>query len=745
MTAVRELVAWVSGALFIAKRELLALFVTPLAYLVATLFLLNQGWNFSLLLRALNDPLAAPGPVMQFFFGGSFFIFWLPVIFICSALSMRQIAEERRAGTLEALLTAPVHASQLVVGKFAGSVVFYVALWLPTGVLYVLLRGASTLGPGAAPEAGPVLAGYLGTFLVGATFMGFGLLTSSLARTQLAAAVGTTVTCTIVLLAGLLVDQLEAGRLTRVLEWTSLLTMMQEMSQGIVDIKWLFVHLGAVAVALTWAATAVDPRRDLQSLIRAASVTVIVVSLSIFAGRRTSRQDWTSGQVFSLSERAKVVLEDLRGPIDVTVMIPATIGGGRVNPVLGEVREVLFRMAKESAALRPRVIDPDRQRQQAEQLLIDHGLRGRDLADGVILIRAGQGAQLRRAHVFPRDLVTYATGPEVQVNGPRVESFRGEEALLTRFLEVSEARRLRVCMTQGHGEPALDNLEPYAGYAHLRDLLREANLETTTVDLGEAEALTGCDVLFVGGPQGGLPRPDVRAIERYVDEGGDVLLMAGAVVRRGRSGISTHGLEPLAARFGVHFGDRVVLDPHQMAGGSPLLAFTIDGMWGDHPVGNSLVHRPISLIQVRELWLDGDAEPVLSVTDGGWAESDVDGFQLGRLQQFDIDVDRAGPIPVVAAGTTGGARLLVIASDQFALNAFMREDVLYDHGRDLILNAIGWLSERDVLLGIRARPREHVKLVLQPDQLQRMNILSILGLPGFAILLGFLVLWSRRR
>jgi len=302
-----------------------------------------------------------------------------------------------------------------------------------------------------------------------------------------------------------------------------------------------------------------------------------------------------------------------------------------------------------------------------------------------------------------------------------------------------------VCMTQGHGEPALDNLEPYAGYAHLRDLLRDANLETTTVDLREEDALADCDVLFVGGPQGVMPRPDVIAIERYVDEGGDVLLMAGAVVRRGRAGIATHGLEPLSARFGVHFGERIVLDPHQMAGGSPLLAFTIDGMWGDHPVGNSLVHRPVSLIQVRELWLDGGAEPVLSVTDGGWAESDVDGIQIGRLQQFDVDVDRAGPIPVVAAGTRGGARLLVIASDQFALNAFMREDVLYDHGRDLILNAVGWLSERDVLLGIRARPREHVKLVLQPEQLQRMNILSILGLPGFAIMLGFLVLWSRRR
>src|SRR5690606_22317030 len=62
----------------IAWRELLSLFATHLGYIVGTLFLLRQGWNFALLLRVLNDPLAAPGPVMQFYFGGSFFIFWLP-------------------------------------------------------------------------------------------------------------------------------------------------------------------------------------------------------------------------------------------------------------------------------------------------------------------------------------------------------------------------------------------------------------------------------------------------------------------------------------------------------------------------------------------------------------------------------------------------------------------------------------------------------------------------------------------
>ena len=127
----QEFIHAVRGTLALAHRELLSLFVTPLAYVVGSLFLLLQGWNFSLLLHVLNDPLAAPGPVMQFYFGGSFFIFWLPVIFLCASLAMRLLAEERYQGTLEALLTAPLSPVTVVLGKFVG-----VHQLRPPGCLY---------------------------------------------------------------------------------------------------------------------------------------------------------------------------------------------------------------------------------------------------------------------------------------------------------------------------------------------------------------------------------------------------------------------------------------------------------------------------------------------------------------------------------------------------------------------------------------------------------------------------------
>jgi hypothetical protein len=734
---------WLRGTAAVCGRELLSLFVTPLAYLVGMLFLLEQGWNFSLLLSFLNDPLAAPGPVMQYYFGGSFFIFWLPVIFICSAISMRLIAEERRQGTLEALLTAPLVPSQVVIGKYLGALAFYVTLWLPTGAFYLLLRGAT--GPANAPELGPILSGYLGTFLCGASFLAVGLLYSAFSRSQLAAAIGTFVTCTIVLLAGLLTDQVERIWLAEALQWSSLLVMMQELAQGIVDGHWIWLHLGVVTGSLAIAIVAVDPRRDWQSMVQAALYCVAVGHLAVFAGRHSERHDWTEGKVYTLSERAHAVLENLSGTIDVTVVAPTTIGEGRPNPVRGELREVLTRMGNVSSALRVHMLDPDRDRQDAERLLDDFGLSGRELADGVVLIRAGQGPALRRAYLLPSDLVTFATGPEVQANGPRVKAFRGEEALLGKFLEVSEVRKIRVCYTQGHGEPAFDDLEPYNGYAHLRDLLRSANLDTQVVDFAVADPLHDCDLLLVAGPQGPFDRTELAAITAYTEAGGDLLLLTGAVFLRGKPVLALHGLEPLTSQYGVGFGDRVVIDPSGMAGASDHYAFTLDQGWADHPAVRSLLMMPVSFMHARELSAVQPAEVLLSTTERGWAETDLARIQAGGVPSFDSTLDRRGPIPVVVASERGGSRLAVVGSDEFALNAWLREDIAYDHGRDLILNLVGWLTQREALLGIREREREHVKLVLKEQQLARMTWMCMLGLPGFAVAVGLLVLWRRRK
>lgn len=731
------------GLLHIWRRELHSLFVTPTAYLVAALFLLNQGWNFALLLHVLNAPDAAPGPVMQFYFGGSYLIFWLPVVFTCAALSMRLIAEERRQGTLEGLMTAPVRPYQVILGKYLAVLSYYVLLWGPTAVFYLLLTQA-TPDYAPAPEWGPIAAGYTGTFLIGATFLAIGTWASALAKSQVSAAVGSFVVSSLILLSGLLIDQVESSQVARILQWTSLLSMMREMAQGIVDGHWFSLHASLVVCFLAAAIVAVDTRRDWQSVLQGVCAGIAALCIGVVLGRDAPRWDWTHGRVYSLSERAQTVLQELSDPIEVVVLVPPLVGPGQQNPLRGELLEVLARMQRVTPGLRVRALDPDRDQAEAQRLFAEFRTGGPAVADGVVLVRAGAGAKLKRVVVLPGELVSYVSSEQAQRTGPRVAEFRGEEALLRAFLRVTATSRPRLCYTQNHREPAFDSLEPYGGYANLRDLWRGDNLDLEVADLSSNRGLAHCDVLVVAGPELAFSDAEAKRVSQYLSEGGDLLMLSGAVIQLGAQSLNPHGLEGVLAEYGIRFGERVVLDRHSMSGETPLIAFTLNQGWADHPAVRSLIGRPVSLQLVRELDLRPPAQALLQTDEKAWAESNFAELASLEAAHFDEEADRQGPLAVAAVSEKGASRVVVIASDQFALNARLRSDVVYDHGRDLLLNTVAWITQRDELLGIRAREREHLKLVLLPDQLRRMTWVSVLGLPIFALLLGIWMLWRRR-
>lgn len=733
-----------SGLYFIWRRELLSLFVTPTAYMVAALFLLNQGWNFALLLHVLNAPDAAPGPVMQFYFGGSYLIFWLPVVFTCAALSMRLVAEERRQGTLEGLMTAPVAPYQVILGKYAAVLSYYILLWLPTGLFYLLLQQATPEGA-PPPEWGPIAAGYTGTFLIGATFLSIGTWASALAKSQVSAAVGSFVVSSLVLLSGLLIEQVESSQVATLLQWTSLLAMMREMAQGIVDGHWFSLHASLVVCFLCAAIVAVDTRRDWQSVLQGICASIAALCLGVVLGRDAPRLDWTHGRVYSLSERAQHVLSGLEDPVEVVVLVPTLMGPGQQNPLRGELLEVLARMQRVAPGLRVRALDPDRDQVEAQRLFAEFRTGGPAVQDGVILVRSGAGARLKRVVVLPGELVSYVADEQAQRTGPRLAEFRGEEALLRAFLRVTATTRPRLCYTQNHREPAFDSLEPYGGYANLRDLWRGDNLDLEVADLRSSQGLEHCDLLVIAGPELALTSAEVKQVQAYMEQGGKLLMLAGAVIQRGAQGLNAHGLEALLEGYGIRFGERVVLDPHGMSGESALIAFTLTQGWADHPAVRSLIGRPVSLQLVRELDVSEPAMPLLSTDAQAWAESSFGELAALDSAAYNETQDRRGPIAVAAVAEKGASRVVVIASDQFALNARLRSDVVYDHGRDFLLNVVAWLTQRDELLGIRAREREHLKLVLLPEQLQRMTWVSVLGLPAFALLLGAWMLWRRRR
>lgn len=164
-------VVWVT-----LKKELMTHCFSPVSYLIAVLFYLFRGFDVASSSKLFYYVPTDPDAFSMNYYG-------LPTTFVMTVLvppllTMRCFAEERRSGSLETLMTAPVRDLEVVVGKWFGAVVFYCLLWFPSVLLLWVLTGQHFLG--ADLSFGPVLSAYLGLFLLSSLLMAFGCFTSSL-------------------------------------------------------------------------------------------------------------------------------------------------------------------------------------------------------------------------------------------------------------------------------------------------------------------------------------------------------------------------------------------------------------------------------------------------------------------------------------------------------------------------------------------------------------------------------------
>ncbi|MCU0235077.1 MAG: ABC transporter permease [Thermoanaerobaculales bacterium] len=239
----------------IIRRELIAYFSSPLAYIVMTAFLLMQGYIFYLIVSFLNNPQTPAMTPLRLFFGGTIF-FWLFLLFVVPVITMRLIAEERRSGTIEVLLTSPVTEAQVVVGKFLAAMIFYVALWLPTVLYVVILDRSSEI------DLGPVAAGYLGVLLLGFMFLAVGTLASTLSTNQLIAAIIAFAAMVLLFSIGLVEQLMTSSSVLRdALAHMNLWTQMDDFAKGIVDTRHVVYQLSMGVLFLFLAAKSLEVKK----------------------------------------------------------------------------------------------------------------------------------------------------------------------------------------------------------------------------------------------------------------------------------------------------------------------------------------------------------------------------------------------------------------------------------------------------------------------------------------------------
>lgn len=231
----------------ICMRELKAYFVSPIAYGAGAMFLLINGYLFSVIvIQSQEASLRNVITNMMFI-----------LLLLSPALTMRLLADELRMGTIELLMTAPVRDWQIVVGKYLGSLITYIVILIGPTLYYVLILGI--FGP---PDYGPIASAYLGIVLLGASFLAVGVFSSSLTQNQIIAYFAGMVILLLLWVADAGNTALGfAGPVGDTLSYLAIPQHYTDFFRGVIDTRHIVYSLSVIAVSLFLATQMVQSRR----------------------------------------------------------------------------------------------------------------------------------------------------------------------------------------------------------------------------------------------------------------------------------------------------------------------------------------------------------------------------------------------------------------------------------------------------------------------------------------------------
>ncbi|MDX2498637.1 MAG: ABC transporter permease subunit [Desulfobacterales bacterium] len=220
-------------AIRICNKEFKDYFISPIAYIVISIFLLVTGWFFFTTFFYYNQA------DLRNFFG------LLPITFafLIPAVTMRLFSEEMNVGSYELLITLPVTFKDVLLGKFLAGVLFVAAALLPTLAYPICIAFMGQL------DWGPVAGGYLGALLLGAAFVAVGLFSSSLTRNQIIAfTVGMAICFSLTLIDKMLF--FFPNSLLGVIGYLGADFHFQNIAKGIVDSRDILYFLSVVFIGL---------------------------------------------------------------------------------------------------------------------------------------------------------------------------------------------------------------------------------------------------------------------------------------------------------------------------------------------------------------------------------------------------------------------------------------------------------------------------------------------------------------
>ncbi len=296
----------------IARKEFEGFFETPTAFIFLGAFLGVTLFTFFWVDTFFARNIADVRPLFE----------WMPMllIFLVAAITMRMWSEERRAGTLEFLLTAPVDPMQLVLGKFVACVGLVGVALLLTAAIPLSVSQLGNL------DWGPVIGGYLATLFLASAYIAIGLFVSARSDNAIVSLIVTAAMCGGFYLIGSdSLTSLFGNSASELLKLLGSGSRFESITRGVLDLRDVYFYLSLVGVFLTlnvlvlewlrWAGNKSNARHRRYALLASLIAANFLAANLWLAPVAWARIDMTQGSIYSISDATRGYLSRLREPL----------------------------------------------------------------------------------------------------------------------------------------------------------------------------------------------------------------------------------------------------------------------------------------------------------------------------------------------------------------------------------------------------------------------------------------------
>lgn len=495
-------------------------------------------------------------------------------MFLIPAITMRMLAEEKKSGTLELLLTRPLSYNQIILGKYLAAFALVVLSVLPTLVYYYSVYQLGN--PVGNLDTPGIIGSYVGILLLGGVFTAYGILASSLSENQIVSFILAVFLCFFTYSGVSSIAGLFSGQLALYIDEMSLSFHYDALSRGLVDTRNLLFFISSVVVALSLAQLRLNaPLMSHKGLrVRAlrnfAGALLAILSLNIIGANYFKRFDLTEEQRYTLRDSTKELLAALDQPLHIEVLLGTDLPTGfqRFQKSILETIEEFGIYSQVQVTYE--INDPGAAATEAARKQ-NYTLRANQGLSPTRIFANEDGRQVQKL-IFPYVILTYGgrQGAVLMLKGSRGapsevklnQSIEGIEfELAVGIQRLSAVNRKRVGIVRGHGE--LDSLN-INGF--VREMIQFYDLQP--VDLRVEQEIKDFDAIVVSAPRERFSREDKYKIDQYIMKGGKVLFLIDAleVDMNQAGGQGTYAvprdlnLDDLFFRLGVRFEKNYVLD-----------------------------------------------------------------------------------------------------------------------------------------------------------------------------------------